>query len=486
MSRITLNRKTLIGGSIALVVVIAVILAVVVSVGSGSHGGSPTAASTARASAPSAAASAGSPSTSTATGAGADLACGKPATASSTAGSANPASNATDCDSTAAWVSSSKASGSQWLSVNLGSTNDVDHVVVVWGSDYAHKFKIRTSTNGSGWHSVTKDAVGTAGSQTVALPSGTDTQWIQLYLESPSNHAAAAYSVVQLEVYALPASSSSTPASGAATSGATALATSVPGSSTALWTGQFAGYGTAAWKAQWGYTDTGQFGQADVSEVSDPGAPGGGSALRVYYGAGSSANSCKDCPSVGGAQFYQKLSSLGSAGTTMANSETLDLKYSIKLPAGWDFGKAGKLPGLYGGAIGQESGGHHGADGWSTRYMFRDHDGTPNAGEVYLYTPTNSGPTGYGVDYFGNWSWTADGNWHTVEQLVNRQTGTVTVWFDGKEVMQQTNIATGISKIPFSGVFFSTFFGGHDTTWGPKVAEYAYFADFSLSTGTQH
>lgn len=485
MSRLTLNRKTLIGGAIALVVVLAVILALVISAGSGSHGGKATAAAT-----PTATTATGSTGAASSS-ADVDLACGKPATASSTADSANPASNATDCGSTAGWISAAATSGtSQWLSVNLGSTNAVDHLVVVWGSDYAHKFKIRTSTNGTGWHSITADADGTAGSQTVTLPSGTDTQWIQLYLESSSNHAAPAYSVVQLEVYALPGTSSSgsSATSSAATpsTAATALATSAAGSSTALWTGQFAGYGTAAWKAQWGYTDTGQFGQADMSEIADPTAPGGGSALRVYYGAGSSANSCSDCPNPGGGQFYQKLSSLGGVGTTMANSDTLDLKYSIKLPAGWDFGKAGKLPGLYGGTIGEESGGNHGADGWSTRYMFRDHSGTPNAGEVYLYTPTNSGPTGYGVDYFGNWAWTADGNWHTVEQLVNRVTGSVTVWFDGKQVMQQNNIATGISKIPFSGVFFSTFFGGHDTTWGPKAAEYAYFADFSLSTGIQH
>jgi hypothetical protein len=485
MSRITMNRTTLIGGGIALVVVIAVILALVISAGAGSHGGSTTAAST-----PTAAA--GSSSGAGAPSAGTDLACGKPATASSTADGANAASNATDCGSTAGWVSAAAASGtSQWLAVNLGATNAVDHLVVVWGSDYAHKFKIRTSTNGSGWHSITQDTEGTAGSQTVALPSGTDTQWIQLYLESSSNHTAPAYGVVQLEVYALPGSSSASPSAAsssasplAATGGATS--TAAAGSSSALWTGQFAGYGTAAWKSQWGYTDTGQFGQTDLSEITDPTAPGGGSALRVYYGAGSSANSCSDCPSIGGGQFYQQLSSMGGVGATMASSDTLDLKYSIKLPAGWDFGKAGKLPGLYGGTIGEESGGNHGANGWSTRYMFRDHDGTANAGEVYLYTPTNSGPTGYGVDYFGNWSWTADGNWHTVEQLVNRKTGSVTVWFDGRQVMQENDIATGISKIPFSGVFFSTFFGGHDTTWGPKVAEYAYFADFSLSTGIQH
>ena len=83
----------------------------------------------------------------------------------------------------------------------------------------------------------------------------------------------------------------------------------------------------------------------------------------------------------------------------------------------------------------------------------------------------------------GFWNWTADGDWHTVEQLVNRQTGSVTVWFDGKQALQETRIATGISNIPFSGVFFSTFCGGHDTISGPMAAEYA---DFSLSTTIQH
>jgi hypothetical protein len=481
MFRITLNRRTLIGGAITLGVVLIVVIAIVISTSSSPKGGSPTAAASSTPAASGAAAATGS-------AAAVDLACGKPATASSTAGSANPASNATDCGSGAGWTSASAADG-QWLQVDLGASTTVDHVTVVWGTDYARRFKIRTSNNGSGWHTVQEATSGTGGTQTVSLPSGTDTQWVQLYLEKPASDKASAYSVVQLEVFALPGTTSDTTSSGAAggaTSGPTAVVSSAAGASSAAWTGQFAGYGSAAWKAQWGYTDTGQFGQADLTEVSDPTTPGGGSALRVYYGAGSSANSCTDCPNPGGGQFYQQLTSLGSVGTAMANSATLDLKYSIKIPAGWDFGKAGKLPGLYGGVIGQESGGHHGADGWSTRYMFRDHDGTPNAGEVYLYTPTNSGPTGYGVDYFGNWSWTADGNWHTVEQLVNRQTGSVTVWFDGKQVLQETNIATGISKIPFSGVFFSTFFGGHDTTWGPKSAEYAYFADFSLSTTVQH
>ncbi|WP_201776232.1 polysaccharide lyase [Streptacidiphilus melanogenes] len=265
---------------------------------------------------------------------------------------------------------------------------------------------------------------------------------------------------------------------------ATAAAVRSPHAS-AAWTGQFTGYGSSNWKSAWGWTSTGSFGEGDVKEVTDPSAPGDHSALEVTYGAGSSAPSCTDCPNPGGAQFYTRLASLGG-GSALASSATLDLRYAVRFPTHHDFGKAGKLPGLYGGQIGEESGGNHG-DGWSTRYMWRGANGVPNNGEVYLYTPTDSGPTGYGVDLgVGDWTWPADGKWHTVEQLVNRTTGDVTVWFDARQVASFTGAASGIGSIPFSGVLFSTFYGGHDTTWGPKATSHTYFSDFSLSRSVQH
>ncbi|MFE7607309.1 polysaccharide lyase [Streptomyces celluloflavus] len=249
------------------------------------------------------------------------------------------------------------------------------------------------------------------------------------------------------------------------------------------WSGQFSGYGSGAWKKSWGVASSGAWGSSQLKGVKDASAPGDGSALQVTYGAGSSANSCSDCPNPGGGQFYTQLGAIGRSD--LAKSATLDLKYGLKLPAGFDFGKGGKLPGLYGGKIGAESGGNHGR-GWSTRYMFRAKS-HPDDGEVYLYTPTNSGPTGYGVDVgLGSWRWLADGGWHTVEQLVNRTTGDVTVWYDGKQALVAKGTASGISGIDFGGVFFSTFFGGHDTSWGPKKTERAEFADFSLSASVQH
>ncbi|MCQ4082563.1 hypothetical protein NGB36_18630 [Streptomyces sp. RB6PN25] len=264
----------------------------------------------------------------------------------------------------------------------------------------------------------------------------------------------------------------------------TAATTAPVQAASAAWTGQFSGYASSSWKSAWGYTSTGSWGSADLKEVSGAGAPGDGSALEVTYGAGSSANSCTDCPNPGGGQFYTRLSSLGLS--SLANSPTLDLKYALKFPTGYDWGKAGKLPGIYGGQIGQESGGNHG-NGFSTRYMWRGTSPAPDNGEIYLYTPTDSGPTGYGVDLgLGDWKWPADGAWHIVEQLVDRTTGDITVWFDGSQVYNGTGVADGISSIPFSGVFFSTFYGGHDTSWGPKTTTHSYFADFTLSTGVQH
>jgi hypothetical protein len=134
----------------------------------------------------------------------------------------------------------------------------------------------------------------------------------------------------------------------------------------------------------------------------------------------------------------------------------------------------GKLPGLYGGNPGEASGGNHG-QAWSPRFMFRN----DSKGEVYVYTPAGDG---YGKDIgLGSWNFSPDGNTHSIQQSVNRSTGLITVWYDGKQVLSSKS-APGISGIPFKGVFFSTFFGGHETSWGPKKEVHAYFSNFKVST----
>ncbi|MEZ0093441.1 discoidin domain-containing protein [Streptacidiphilus sp. EB129] len=404
-----------------------------------------------------------------------DLACGATTTATS---GGNP-SAATDCATGTGWQSSTARP--QELSVDLGSTQAIDHVTVAWGAGYATSFKVRTSPDGSSWHTQTAVTGGTGGTQTVALPAGVKARHIELYLQQFTGGNG--FSVNEFEIFGGSATGTPTPTPTPSGTG-TPTPTPTPTPPGTAWTGQFTGFNSSAWKSAWGMASAGTWGFSDFQQIKDSSAPGDGSALQVTYGAGSSANSCGNCPNPGGGQFYTDLNSLGLGRLTTAT--TLDLKYHLKLPAGYDFGKAGKLPGLYGGQIGQESGGNHG-NGWSTRYMWRGNSSAANNGEVYLYTPTNSGPTGYGVDLgLGDWKWAADGNWHTVEQMVNRSTGNVTVWYDGAQVASLSGVASGIGGIPFSGVFFSTFYGGHDTTWGPKTTTHSSFADFSLSTGPQH
>jgi hypothetical protein len=161
------------------------------------------------------------------------------------------------------------------------------------------------------------------------------------------------------------------------------------------------------------------------------------------------------------------------------------MKYSVMFPTTFDFGWAGKLPGMFGGpGPSCASGGNHCPGAWSTRLMWRGgvggHSATcgqPCPGELYLYTDCVGG-TGQDLG-LGNWKFPADGKWHTVEEYVSTTSGgNVIVWFDGTQVF---TTALGCTDLPISGIFFSTFYGGSGSQWGPLVATDSYFANFQLS-----
>ncbi|MFE0188038.1 polysaccharide lyase [Streptomyces sp. NPDC058989] len=265
---------------------------------------------------------------------------------------------------------------------------------------------------------------------------------------------------------------------GAAGLGGVALA----GSSSPAWSGSFDGFPDAAWASKWGKVKEGSWGFQNLRAIDDPSTPGGGKALQVDYPAKSGPPSCDECK-VGGGQFYQDLTTNGQ--TALRNSPTVDLKYSYKFPVGFDFGKkrAGKMPGLYGGKPGCQSGGDHCSDAWSTRYMWRGGNADAPNGELYFYGPKGSE---YGQDLCkGNWKFAADGKWHSIEQLVNVETGQISIWSDGGSApVCQQKVSMG--GTPVSGIFFSTFHGGHTTDWSPSHASSAEFGGFSLSTARQN
>jgi hypothetical protein len=191
----------------------------------------------------------------------------------------------------------------------------------------------------------------------------------------------------------------------------------------------------------------------------------GGSYVQVCYPAGST---------VSGAQA--KLTIAGGPRTTAT------LTYQVRFPVGFQFVKGGKMPGLCGGQC--WTGSNNGPGGWSTRYMWR-------AGGVAEVLLSDATTTGYGTDLFrntGDWKWQADGQWHTIAQTVVMNTpgkadGSITVSYDGVQVAQQTGVtfrAAGDTDA-IDSMIFTTFFGGHDSSWAPSSNQVIDWRDFTVS-----
>jgi len=81
------------------------------------------------------------------------------------------------------------------------------------------------------------------------------------------------------------------------------------------------------------------------------------------------------------------------------------------------------------------------------------------------------------------------GVWHTVEHHVRmnnagQHDGVLEAWFDGQQVLSNSAFLYRIVGATFGidTLYFSTFFGGSDTTWAPAAYQVADFDDFMVST----
>jgi hypothetical protein len=195
----------------------------------------------------------------------------------------------------------------------------------------------------------------------------------------------------------------------------------------------------------------------------------GGPTLTVTYPKGSSAQSA-GAP-YGGAQLCVPFA--GGAVTDVT------ISYDVRFPVGFQFVKGGKLPGVYGGKQ-PFSGGKHNPYGWSMRLMWRAN----GAAEVYGYI---SNTTGYGNDWTGGGlAFQADGQWHHLAEHVHLNSpgqadGYVTLSYDGRVYVDKTGLAITTTGTPVKGLFFSTFYGGHDATWSPTADMHIDFANFHRS-----
>lgn len=166
------------------------------------------------------------------------------------------------------------------------------------------------------------------------------------------------------------------------------------------------------------------------------------------------------------------------------------LSYQIRIPTGFDWVKGGKLPGLYGG-VEPFSGGGHNAAGWSARIMWRPGQETPAnemgptaVAEIYEYFTAASG---YGVDAKETGrSFKADGEWHTVSESLTLNTlgnsdGSTSLSIDGVVIVDQRGLSITDTDTQIGGLFFSSFFGGHDPSWAPPTDCAIDFQNFSVA-----
>ena len=225
------------------------------------------------------------------------------------------------------------------------------------------------------------------------------------------------------------------------------------------------------WLSEWTPKKTGRFGFDNLA-IEEESSGAFERFSRVSYPAGSSSPRGSRAAGVkeGGGQFY---GTLGSGPV-----DHLFLRYYVRFQPDFDFVKGGKLPGFYGGS--EVSGGRipDGTNGFSTRFMWR----TSGAGEVYAYLPSS--------DKFGTSLGRGDfsfspGKWQCLEQEVTLNTpgqknGVVRAWLDGKPAYHNEHLEyRTVASLKIEGVFFSTFFGGGDSSWAPSRDLHADFAHFA-------
>lgn len=192
---------------------------------------------------------------------------------------------------------------------------------------------------------------------------------------------------------------------------------------------------------------------------------GGNNVLRVDYPAQSVG------PAQGGAVFI----------VSIPPAPEYYLSYRVRLEAGFDFARGGKLPGLSSGG-GKYSGGRVPVegDGWSARLLFKP---AGHAG-VYLYHAGMKGPWGDTLPLSAPWQ---PGQWHSIVEHVRvnhgeQHDGILEVWMDGVSTLARHDLELRRGdKGLIDSLCFSTFHGGNDPSFAPSRDSHASFDDFVIS-----
>src|SRR5579859_5115292 len=126
-----------------------------------------------------------------------NLALNQPATSSSSEGAGYTANLAVDGSQATRWGSA--FSDPQWLQVDLGSTQSICGVTIIWETAYATAFQIQVSSDASTWTSIYATTTGAGGTQNLTGLSGSG-RYIRVY--GTVRGTQWGYSLWEFQVYA--------------------------------------------------------------------------------------------------------------------------------------------------------------------------------------------------------------------------------------------------------------------------------------------
>ncbi|KAL3853520.1 hypothetical protein ACJMK2_017055 [Sinanodonta woodiana] len=216
---------------------------------------------------------------------------------------------------------------------------------------------------------------------------------------------------------------------------------------------------------------------------------------------GNTCNSHTKCQR--GAQFYINPKTIRQEAPRYLFTD-MTLEYEVYFNHSFQWRLGGKLPGLWGG-FRNCSGGRH-DHCFSTRLMWR-RDGQ---GEVYAYVPLEQKiginysnwcdslkhreiyhkiecPDKFGVEIgTGAFSFST-GKWIKITQRVHLNNqhgyGSVTLWVNGHaEIHMNDIVMRNQFNFGIDGIFFSTFYGGHEDVWACPADTTTLYRNFRLYT----
>ena len=126
----------------------------------------------------------------------ANLALGRPATASSVEGAGFEAARAVDGNTTSRWASV-EGSDPQWISVDLGASVSIARVVLRWEAAFGRAYQVQASHDGSTWSPLFSTSTGDGGVDDLTV-SGSG-RHVRMY--GTARGTTFGYSLFELEVY---------------------------------------------------------------------------------------------------------------------------------------------------------------------------------------------------------------------------------------------------------------------------------------------